>query len=162
VRQHSHVRHTDASQVCVSNARAADAVITHTSSLYAHVYTYVATHLPLHIHLRVRTLQPTHTIVRRWYTGVEKLEVRVRVVGSENARKGFLGFLRRRSGSLAEVGAEDGQDGARGTKGKLGGWGRAALPRSCAQHFNRFHLRACERASGPGKRERVKGGYGGG
>lgn len=25
-----------------------------------------------------------------------------------------------------------------------GGGGRAALPRSCAQHFNRFHLRACE------------------
>lgn len=39
-------------------------------------------------------------------------------------------------------------------------WGRAALPRSCAQHFNRFHLRACERASEPshGKRERVKDG----
>lgn len=82
--------------------------------------------------------------------------MRVRVVGSENARKGFLGFLRRRSGSLAEVGAEDGQDGARGTKGKLGGWGRAALPRSCAQHFNRFHLRACERASRAWKERKSK------
>lgn len=41
--------------------------------------------------------------------GVEKLEVRVRVVGSENARKGFLGFLQRRSGSLAEVGARGGR-----------------------------------------------------
>lgn len=31
----------------------------------------------------------------------------MRVVGSENARKGFLGFLQQRSGSLAEVEAED-------------------------------------------------------
>jgi len=38
----------------------------------------------------------------------------VRVVGSENARKGFLGFLQRRSGSLAEVEAEDDRETGRG------------------------------------------------
>lgn len=95
--------------------------------------------------------------------GVEKLEVRVRVVGSENARKGFLGFLQQRSGSLAEVEAEDDRETETGEEEgerEARSWGRAALPRSCAQHFNRFHLRACERASEPshGKRERVKDG----
>ncbi|KYQ55903.1 hypothetical protein ALC60_05185 [Trachymyrmex zeteki] len=53
----------------------------------------------------------------------------------------------RRSGSLAEVEAEDGRERGRGDEREARGWGRAALPRSCAQHFNRFHLRACERAS---------------
>lgn len=43
----------------------------------------------------------------------------------------------------AGVGGVDGGEGEREARG----WGRAALPRSCAQHFNRFHLRACERAS---------------
>lgn len=56
--------------------------------------------------------------------------------GNENARKGFLGFLQGRSGvRLERVGP---------TVEWEGRWGRAALPRSCAQHFNRFHLRACE------------------
>ena len=35
--------------------------------------------------------------------------------------------------------------GVRGWEGGGEEGGRAALPRSCAQHFNRFHLRACER-----------------
>lgn len=38
-------------------------------------------------------------------------------------------------------------DEGEGDEREARGWGRAALPRSCAQHFNRFHLRACERAS---------------
>ncbi|EGI58096.1 hypothetical protein G5I_13830 [Acromyrmex echinatior] len=55
----------------------------------------------------------------------------------------------RRSGSLAEVEAEDCRErgGGEGDEREARSWGRAALPRSCAEHFNRFHLRACERAS---------------
>lgn len=38
--------YADVCQACVSNARAADAVITHTSSLYARVHTYPHKHIP--------------------------------------------------------------------------------------------------------------------
>lgn len=63
------------------------------------------------------------------------------------ARKGFLGFLRERRGVVL----------GGGSAGKAGWLSHLALsssffsltlPRSCAQHFNRFHLRACEWARG--------------
>lgn len=82
-------------------------------------------------------------------------------VGSENVRKGFLGFLQRRSGSLAEVEAEDGGARARGMKGKHG----VEVEQLCLEvapsiliDFICAHV--SERANEPrhGKRERVKGG----
>lgn len=106
--------------------------------------------------------------------GVEKLEVRVRVVGSENARKGFLGFLQRRSGSLAEVGARGGRPGGASGGGR-GGRGRAkgklgvGVEQLCLEvapsiliDFICAHV--SERANEPsrGKRERVKDGREGG
>lgn len=66
---------------------------------------------------------------------------RKKATGTHVSKKGFLGFLQ-----------EEGE-GARGWsawgqrasgRGRGEGGERAALPRSCAQHFNRFHLRACE------------------
>lgn len=66
-------------------------------------------------------------------------------------------------GVWRRVEAEDGGAGGEGDEREARGWGRAALPRSCAQHFNRFHLRACERASeraAPWKERKSKRGGG--
>ncbi|KAL2729816.1 hypothetical protein V1477_015627 [Vespula maculifrons] len=54
----------------------------------------------------------------------------------------------RRSGSLCRKRVEEtgGREGGGREEAMVGG--RAVLPRSCAQHFNRFHLRACERGLG--------------
>lgn len=93
-------------------------VITHTSSLYA------SARILAHIHTDAHELCSLPIpLLGDGTRGVEKLEVRVRVVGSENARKGFLGFLQRRSGSLAEVGARGGRPGGvyAGVSGMNGG-----------------------------------------